>query len=100
MTKRHAHVVHMAKYMNMVGAPVWWGALDPGPLGSPLNPALQTVHNSGISEKFRCRLSNQKEIYLTISTNRIIIVVSLLVTLSTLTCQKADEASRLINLPS
>jgi len=24
MTKWHAHVVHMAKHMNMVGDPVWW----------------------------------------------------------------------------
>jgi len=23
MTKWHAHVVHMVKHMNMVGAPVW-----------------------------------------------------------------------------
>jgi len=40
MTKWHAHVVHMAKHMNMVGVPFWWGALGPGPLSSPLNPAL------------------------------------------------------------
>jgi len=25
MTKRHAHVAHMAKHMNMVGGPFWWG---------------------------------------------------------------------------
>jgi len=34
MTKWHAHVVDVAKHMNMVGGP------GPRPLGSPLNPAL------------------------------------------------------------
>jgi len=29
MTKWHAHVVHTAKHINMVEAPVWWGALGP-----------------------------------------------------------------------
>jgi len=33
----------MAKYMNMVGCPFWWAALFPGPLGSPLNPALRVA---------------------------------------------------------
>jgi len=33
MTKWHAHVEHMAKHMNMVGDPLLWGALRPGPLG-------------------------------------------------------------------
>jgi len=37
MNKWHAHVAHMAKHTNMVGGPLWWGGLDPGP---PLNPAL------------------------------------------------------------
>jgi len=40
MTKWHAHVAHMAKHMNMVEAPLWWGALGPGSLGPSLNPAL------------------------------------------------------------
>jgi len=40
MAKWRAHVAHMAKHMNMVGGPLRWGVLGPGPLGSPLNPAL------------------------------------------------------------
>jgi len=39
MTKWHAHVAHMAKHMNMVGGPLWWGARAPFP---PLNPALDS----------------------------------------------------------
>jgi len=31
MTKWHAHFVHMAKHMNMVGDPVLWGALGQDP---------------------------------------------------------------------
>jgi len=31
MNKWHAHVVDMAKHMNMVGGPVWWGARAPCP---------------------------------------------------------------------
>jgi len=27
----HAHVVHMAKHMNMVGSPLWWGPWAPCP---------------------------------------------------------------------
>jgi len=51
MTKWHAHVVHMAKHTNMVGAPVRWGPLlggdpGPGPLGPSPKPAL------GFSDKF------------------------------------------------
>ena len=37
MTKWYAHV---AKHMNMVGGPLWWETLGPGPLGSPLKLAL------------------------------------------------------------
>jgi len=33
MTKWHVHVAHMAKHMNMVGDPLWWG---PWPLGPSL----------------------------------------------------------------
>ena len=40
MTKWHAYVAHMAKHMNMVGGPLWWGALGPDPF-PPLNPALE-----------------------------------------------------------
>jgi len=36
MSKWHAHAVHMAKNMNMVGGP------GPGPL-APLNPAMPDV---------------------------------------------------------
>jgi len=36
MTKWHEYAVHMAKRMNMVGAPIWWGALGL----PPKNPAL------------------------------------------------------------
>jgi len=32
---QHAHVAHMAKHMNMVGRPLWWGSLGSGPLGPP-----------------------------------------------------------------
>jgi len=39
MTKWNAHVVHKAKHMNMVDAPVWWGALGLGPLGPPKSGA-------------------------------------------------------------
>jgi len=38
MTKWHAYVVHMAKYMNMVGGP-FGGSPGPRPL-APLNPSL------------------------------------------------------------
>jgi len=41
MTKWHAHVAHMAKHMNMVGDPCLVGCPGPGPLGPPLNPALE-----------------------------------------------------------
>jgi len=34
MTKWHAQAAHMAKHMNMVGVPLWWGrwARVPWPL--------------------------------------------------------------------
>jgi len=32
MTKWHAHVAHMAKHMNTVVGPLWWGVLWPVPL--------------------------------------------------------------------
>jgi len=35
MTKWHAHVAHVAKHVNMVGGPFWWGTLGPGPLCPP-----------------------------------------------------------------
>jgi len=41
MTKRHAHVVHLAKHVNMVGLP-FGGGPGPGPLWVPLNPAMAT----------------------------------------------------------
>jgi len=40
MTKWHAHVVHMAKHMNMVGGPFLVGGPGPGLLRPPVNPAL------------------------------------------------------------
>jgi len=39
MTKWQAQVVHMAKHMNMVGDPFWWGALGSGLLGPPKSGA-------------------------------------------------------------
>jgi len=39
MTKRHAHVAHMAEHMNIVGGPLWWGVMGPGPLGPPKSGA-------------------------------------------------------------
>jgi len=40
MTNWHAYVLHMAKHVNMVGDPLWWGALGPMAPPPPLNPAL------------------------------------------------------------
>jgi len=40
MTKWHAHIPHVAKHMNMLGGPLWWGALGPGPC-PPVNPELE-----------------------------------------------------------
>jgi len=39
MTQWHAHVTQMAKNMNMVGDPLWWGSWTRAPW-APLNPAL------------------------------------------------------------
>jgi len=46
MTKWHAHVVPMAKHMDMVGGPFLVGALYPGPLGPPKSGAAntETIH--------------------------------------------------------
>lgn len=32
--------IRMAKHMNKVVSPLCLGAMDPGPFGSPINPAL------------------------------------------------------------
>ena len=40
MIKWQAHVIHMAKYINVVGGPLLMRGSGPGPLGTPLNPAL------------------------------------------------------------
>jgi len=50
MTKWHAHVVHMAKQLNMMGGP--------GPLGLPLNPALRLRLHPKTSDSLRLRLRN------------------------------------------
>lgn len=47
MIKRHAHVVHMAKHMNMVGTPFGrrpW-ARAPFPLNPALPPCMHTQMN-------------------------------------------------------
>jgi len=46
MTKWQVHVAHMAKHMNMVGGPLWWGALGPGPLG-PSKSGADQINISG-----------------------------------------------------
>jgi len=35
MTNLHVHVAHTTEQTNMVGDPLWWGALGPGPLTPP-----------------------------------------------------------------
>jgi len=49
MAKWHAHVTHMAKHMNMIGSPLWWGAWASQKSGTGcslnymLNPPVLTV---------------------------------------------------------
>jgi len=53
MTKWHAHVAHMAKHMNMVGGPLWWWALGPGPLVHPKPGAAERRTPVAYAENFR-----------------------------------------------
>jgi len=49
MTKWHAHVVDMAKHMNMVGDPFLVGNPGPGPLGPLLKSGDGWMHKNLLS---------------------------------------------------
>jgi len=46
MTKCHARVAHMAKHINMVGDPLWWGAWTRVPWSPPKFGAGTTRNNT------------------------------------------------------
>ena len=51
MTKWHEHAAHMAKHMNMVGGPLWWGPCPPksSPDVTPYSEKLSSIFSEKLS---------------------------------------------------